>query len=257
MFNALNPWALRDNVRQSALELALLPALLDTLAVNGCDGQPVALDTDRLALMGHSMGASIGPITLAISERYGAGVFSGAGSSYLENVMWKLSPTPVRPALEALLGITGDGGRLVHGDPVMSLLQWAGEPSDPPIYGDGARDRHVLVVQGIVDTYILPPIAAATQLSLRLPLAGPDLGQDHPELAAFDTYASLNALLGLTPVALPYAPAEGPTRAVVHHVEDGIEDGHEVFFQLDAPKAQYRRFLQRWAAGEVPDIPAP
>lgn len=256
MFNALNPWALRDNVRQSALELALLPALLDTLAVNGCGGQPAALDADRLALMGHSMGATIGPITLAISKRYGAGVFSGAGSSYLENVMWKISPTPVRPALEALLGVSADGGRLVHGDPVMSLLQWAGEPSDPPIHGAATRDRHVLVVQGIVDTYILPPIAAATQLSMGLPLAGPDLGDGHPELAAFDTYASLTALLALTPVTLPYAPAAGPTRAVVHHLEDGIEDGHEVFFQLEAPKAQYRRFLQSWAAGEVPEIPS-
>jgi hypothetical protein len=35
---------------------------------------------------------------------------------------------------------------------------------------------------------------------------------------------------------------------------DGIEDGHEVIFQTDPPKHQYRCFLQSWLSG-VPKVP--
>src|SRR6185503_8194904 len=77
IFNVLNACALRDNVRQSALELALLADTLPGISfdASGCPGvgaAPFAIDAAHLALMGHSMGAWIAPLTLAVQPRYGA-----------------------------------------------------------------------------------------------------------------------------------------------------------------------------------------
>jgi len=43
--------------------------------------------------------------------------------------------------------------------------------------------------------------------------------------------------------------------ALAQHVEDGVEDGHEVMFQLDDPKEQIRCFLRSVGDG-VPSVPA-
>ena len=77
-----------------------------------------------------------------------------------------------------MLGYVDLGRSIDDHDPAVNLLQWAGESADPPVYGrqvlheDPVRARHVLMFQGIVDTYILPPIANSTSLSLGLDLAG-------------------------------------------------------------------------------------
>jgi hypothetical protein len=47
------------------------------------------------------------------------------------------------------------------------------------------------------------------------------------------------------------------TAVVTQHPSDGIEDGHEIVFQTDAPKREYRCFLAAWAAGTMPSVPTP
>ena len=47
------------------------------------------------------------------------------------------------------------------------------------------------------------------------------------------------------------------TAIVTQHPSDGIEDGHEMVFQTDPPKREYRCFLQTWAAGQTPILPLP
>jgi hypothetical protein len=253
VFNVANPAALRDNLRQSALEIALVPDVLAALSVDVADcagtAGPATFDTTALALMGHSMGATIAPLTLAVEPRYRAAVMSGAGGSFIENVVYKLSPVAVRPLAEVLLGYPSEGLTLDEHDPFLDLLQWAGEPADPPIYAP-AVGAHMLVFQGIVDTYILPPIANATNLSFRLDLAGTELDQDAPELAAFRPFAEVMPYSGAEAIALPASGnADGVTAVVVQHPEDGIEDGHEVMFQTEAPKHEYRCFLASFLEG--------
>jgi hypothetical protein len=97
--------------------------------------------------------------------------------------------------------------------------------------------------QGIVDTYILPPIANATSLSLGLSLAKPALE---------DSLSKLLSLSGGTEIDLP---ASG--NIVVQHAQDGIEDGHEIMFQRPEPKRQYRCFLESFAQGGDPRVVAP
>ncbi len=253
IFNITNPAAMRDNLRQSAAELTLVPDVLTDLDldISECEGAGGGtFDTSLLALLGHSMGATIAPLVLAADDRYTATVLSGAGGSWIHNIVYKLSPLEVRPMAEAVLGY--DEGELDSPDPALALLQWAGESADPPPFGalrePGTFDA--LVVQGIVDTYILPPMANATSLSHGLDLAGDALDADHPELAQFRPLQDVIGLADGELIDLPAAGnAEGRTAVVVQHAEDGIEDGHEVWFQTEAPKHQTRCFLESWVAG--------
>jgi hypothetical protein len=277
IFNIGNPSAIRDNVRQSAVELALAAHLVDQIAIDGSacagfssgDGK-VRIDASKLAIFGHSMGATIAPLALAIEPRFGAAILSGAGGSWIENVLHKQKPIVVKPFAELLVGYKVARRELVYGDPALGLVQWAAEAADPPVYGsrivrglgDG-KARHVLVVQGIVDHYILPPMANAMALSLGLDVGGEGLDGPAPELAAFVPTGKALPLIGRGNVALPasgnvaHGDGSRSTAVVVQHLADGIEDGHEVVFQLAEAKYQYRCFLSSWARGDVPVVPPP
>jgi hypothetical protein len=262
MFNMTNPVAMRDNVRQSALELALIPALLETLDLDtsGCPdaGGSGTFDAGSLGLIGHSMGATIAPLALAAAPELRLAVLSGAGGSWIANVVHKESPFPVRPLADSIVGYTGTGRTLDMHDPLLTLLQWGGEAADPPVYGrllgaDSEQARDLLMLQGIVDSYILPPMANALSLSLGLDLAGPARDVLDPRLDAFASWSDVAGLAEDPGVAVDL-PAVGNlpggrTGAVVQFDEDQIEDGHEVFFQLDAPKRLLRCFLATGADG--------
>jgi pimeloyl-ACP methyl ester carboxylesterase len=265
VFNYQNPIALRDNVRQSAAELALAVEVLAgvTIALDDCPGASAPdgvarFDTETLAVMGHSMGASIAPLAAAVEPRFDALLLSGAGGSFIENLLHKQKPLATKGLVEIILGTIGSGYALGEHDPMLSLVQWAGEPADVPPYALATPPRHVLMMQGIVDHYILPPIANATSLSYRLDLAGAALDAQSAELAPFTPLASLLDLTGRAAIALPASAngADGVTAVVVQQLEDGIEDGHEVVFQTEPPQRAYRCFLAGLAEG-VPVVPAP
>jgi pimeloyl-ACP methyl ester carboxylesterase len=228
--------------------------------VPGCGVEgSAALSDQGMVLVGHSMGATIAPLTAAAQPRFRAMVLSGAGGSYLHNVVYKQSPLEVRPLAEAMLNYPAYGRTLTPSDPFLSIVQWASESADPPPYAaaqaDGPDAPHVLMFQGIVDSYILPPMANAMSLSLGLDLGGEELDRIDPELEAFEPLGDLLELLGSEVLQLPVrGNRPGRTAVVVQHEEDGVEDGHEVMYQLDLPKEQYRCFLAGLAAGELPEV---
>ncbi len=271
VFNFGNLGALRDNVRQSALELVLLAHALPSIRVDASDCPGAAtdarFDTSSLAIMGHSMGASIAPLAAAFEPRFRAMLLSGAGASWTENVVHKLRPLAVRPLAEALVGYTGTGRMLRGDDPILNVLQWAGETSDAQVFNRYVIDqppegqpRHVLMMQGIVDRYIMPPIANAGSLSLGLDLGGQALDGTTMELARFTPIASLLPLAARSAISLParsnrMIQGMGVTAVLTQTREDGVEDGHEVVFQTEPPRRQYRCFLESLARG-APMVPA-
>lgn len=275
VFNVFNPRALRDNVRQSALELVLQAHILESIEIDASacsglstpDGGPARFDVSTMAAFGHSMGASIVPLSLSVEPRLRAAILSGAGSSYVENIIHKRKPIETKGFAEILIGYKSIGRELTDLDPLMSVLQWAAEPADVQAYGDSIlrepKDNavhHIMMVEGIVDRYILPPIANSTALSIGLDLAGPRLDETSEELTEFAPMASVLDLGGRSAIDLPAAgnfkhgDGAASTACVVQHLEDGIEDGHEAVFQREEPKHQYRCFLQSLAAG-APKIP--
>jgi hypothetical protein len=98
--------------------------------------------------------------------------------------------------------------------------------------------------QGIVDHCILPPIADAISLSLGLDLAGTPL--DNGTSATY-----VLAYSGRHTIPLPASSnaTPGVTAIVVQHPADGIEDGHEVVFQTEPPKHEYKCFRASLLAG--------
>jgi hypothetical protein len=281
MFNFTNPRALRDNVRQSALELLLIPDIaarieVDTTDCEGArrlDGSARArFDTTKLGIMGHSMGAFISPLTMAFEPRYRFGIWSGAGASWIENVRHKKKPLDVRSIAELLLSYPARTLR-AH-DPVLTLLQWAAEGADPAVYlgrlvrdTGGAASRHLLMIEGIIDRYNPPRIANVQALAAGLDLAGDSLDDPARLLAmdpAFDDQIALESVLpfvGRGRIDLPASanvPVENGmfvTAAVLQFDEDGIEDGHEAAFQVPAARRAYRCFLESFLRG-TPRIPA-
>jgi hypothetical protein len=145
---------------------------------------------------------------------------------------------------------------LVAHDPALNLLQWAGEGADAQVHapriGRAARPgeaRHLLMFQGVADRYIPPPVADALSLALGLDVASPALDP---------TLAGRLWLSGGAPLVLPGSGnVAGVTAVLAQHAEDGVEDGHEVMFQLEGPKRQYRCFLGTFARGLAPVVPPP
>lgn len=271
MFNVANPTALRDNVRQSALETARMFDVASALRidVSGCPGAMAAdgsttVQVSPTVLMGHSMGATIAPLALAVEPRFRGAILSGAGGSYIANVIHKLRPLAVAPLARVLVGYSGSGREFREDDPALALMQWALESSDPQVYGRHVIDepiagepRSVFVIQGITDHYILPPIANALNLSMGLDLGGPALDQSTAELRAFASLVDLLPLRSSTARPFPIAGnRRGATAVVAQLPGDALEDGHEAAFQTAEPKRLYRCFLQSIAAGR-PEIVGP
>jgi hypothetical protein len=274
VFNFKNPLALRDNIRQSALELVLQAHLLESIEIDAssCPGLatpnngPAKFDVKTMSAFGHSMGASIVPLAVAFEPRLRGAILSGAGASYIENIVYKEKPVATKGLAELLLGYAGKR-ELTEFDPVMTILQWAAEPADTQVYArsilrepDPGVDHHIMMVEGVVDHYIMPPIANSTALSLGLDLGGPELTDDSPELKPFDPLSKVLDLDGRSEISLPAAAnikrkdGSTSTAVVVQHPQDNIEDGHEAVFQDEQPKHQYRCFLQSLAKG-APAVP--
>ena len=271
IFNVFNLAALRDNVRESALELVVLTRILDSVQIDtqDCPGAPALarFDPARRVLMGHSIGATIAPLTMAVDARFQAVILSGEGGSYIENVLYKRLPLHILPVANLLLHYTNR--TVTENDPAASLVQWAVESSDPPVYTDfvirhpqyRGTPAHVLMLQGIVDDYILPDIANASSLSFGLDLAGPAIDDpSNPAIAGQTSILTVLPLSGRRQIAYPASCNVSVgggcvTGVLTQHPGDGIEDGHEVVFQIEPPKHQYRCFLQSLLTG-TPIVPA-
>ncbi len=264
MFNVTNPAGTRDNIRQTALEAVLMAGYLGELTIDAsacADASPSAsFDPGEVAIMGHSMGGWVAPIAMANSPQFKHAILSGAGGSWINNIVYKKSPLDVRPLAEAILGYVDIGRTLGDHDPAVTLLQWAGEAADPQSYGHLAMtpQRNVLMIEGIVDTYIMPPIANTTALSLRLDLAGPALDEVDERLTEFTPLGDLLGYSGANKIALPaHDNRDSHTAVVVQSAGDAIEDGHEAMFQTPGPKHQYRCFLDSLNTEPVPTVVAP
>jgi hypothetical protein len=248
-----NEWAIRDNIRQMALELAVLGG--KTLNVNPfgapgdlanctqikctysslngntnptagrqcCDvdfagnltgacnpgnpnppapvlplNTPIPLafrfDTSQLAIMGHSVGASVVPLALSAANAgipiYKRAILSGSGGSFITNALHKQEPPFAVPLTTGRHGLREmaeswvelDRGLMSEGDPALGVVQMALEPGDTPAYDWRLNplvmnsDPHtpsagyILNFQGMVDHYIQPPTSNAQTLAMGLGL---------------------------------------------------------------------------------------
>ena len=219
IFTIWNLAAMRDNIRQSAFELvmtgyALKAGLLTSqggMDIHACPTSPgitvnstntvtsAVFNTAQLALMGHSVGSTILPLALSYLDpatatpMFARAILSGAGGSYMANALYKQAPRQnvfsgsnnlaFREALEAESALRQAVNSETNA--AVNLLQWIGEPADPPTYNLAtaprlvAQQQSVLMIQGVIDHYMEPPIANAVSLSLKLGLGVADSSPAH------------------------------------------------------------------------------
>src|SRR6185369_12189557 len=111
------------------------------------------------------------------------GVLSGAGGSWIYNLVLKQTPNSAELA-RALLGYV-DGDTVDIFDPVMTLAATLWEPIEPMSHA-GGWSGSVLLFEGVLDTFYLPRMVNALAMAGRFDAAepatldenlGPDLAQ--------------------------------------------------------------------------------
>ena len=245
-FNPFNLDAFRDNIRQAASEFSVLPGAAKSLEIDIAEfcegveapGDKLIFDDDNFFFYGHSTGSSIGALVLGSEPAYRAGMLSGAGGSWIYNVVMKEEPIRMRDLVTFLLGFE-EGEVLDEFHPLMLLFQTACEASeamnfarrwiDRPVAGGAAKQ--ILLIEGLLDGYFPPRMANALAMAARLDLAGPVQDPDTPVELGWVDASTLD---------LPAGPNRGEISAhLIQFLAEGF-DGHYVNFNLSAPKYAYK-----------------
>ena len=271
-YNPTNPLSFRDNSRQSALEGLLLDELMGRLrfeptafALPPSPGfvSPavrVRFDRRRRMFFGHSQGATVGPLLLAVAKSHRGGVLSAGGGHLLLNILTRDSPLlaglTAKALVEILLGAPVDA---FH--PALHLLQMGGEPSDPLAYVDRfavhrrGRPLNVLFTHGMLDPDVPTTLTASMVVAARYPLVSPIYpNRVFPALPGYD-YQEAFSLAGLPVLAPPVTGNLARGRATGGLVLFEL-DGHFPVFDNPDAITQWTGFIDTLAHERVPTIPS-
>jgi len=263
-FNFVNLAAFRDNVRQAASEFTLLVKMARHLRIPAglvpgaeAPGGEIRYDPAQFYFWGHSTGASIGELVLAVEPGFRAGILSGAGVSWAYNLVMKQAPFELEPVFRLLTG--ADRIDVFH--PFSLVFQALCDPVEAAYYAPlwldpaargGAAPPNVLLVMGIFDRYFPPLMIDGLIAAGGLDLAGP--------LEREETLEAL-ALSGRRRLPLPargniLTPAGPVTGLAVQHRTPEDVDGHYAPFYLPGAKFQYTCFLESLARTGEAVLPA-
>jgi hypothetical protein len=254
-FNFVNLVAFRDNVRQAAAEFTLLVKMarnlrIPAVLVPGADAGAgeIRYDDSLFYFWGHSTGATIGELVLAVEPGFRAGILSGAGVSWVYNLVMKQAPFEMEPVFRLLTG----ADRIDRFHPFAQIFQslcddieaayYAPLWLDPAARGGGPLD--VLLIMGIFDKYFPPIMVDGLIAAAGVDLAGPLEREETLEALAF----SGRARLPLPASGNIETPGSGSfTGLAVQHRTPEDVDGHYAPFYLPEVKYQYTCFLESLA----------
>ena len=265
-FNFLNLVAFRDNVRQAASEFTMLPKMARHIRIpsvlcpeTDSGGRDITFDTDNFFFWGHSTGASIGDLVLAVEPSYKAGLLSGAGATWVQNLTMKEHPFPFKYLVGALLNMPTREFDDFH--PVATMFQTLCEPAEAAVFAplwidDPPGDqpsKDVLLIGGYIDGYFLPDMINGLTLAGGLDAAEPIVDPgilDYLELSGRSVVP--------TPVSENIETSDGAATGVLAQYLQPYEiDGHYVPFELNTAKYQYSCFLNSAATVGYGILPAP
>lgn len=253
-YNFANPLAARGNLYQGAADVfALVHAIknLDIPAAESPTGQRIAFDASRLAYIGHSQGATTGPLATPYEPDLRAVIWSGAGGGLVLSLLSKKSPVDI--PLAAAVGLQELNGNvpaeLSDTHPALGLIQGLFDPLDPlnhARYATSARNpdhppQHVLHVYGLGDTFTPPSTIESFARAMRLPLAAPvlkNLGSAFPVVQP-----PLRENLDLP---------GGKTTAALVQVQPVDYDGHFVLFRDTTMVRRFQLWVGSFARDGVP-----
>jgi predicted esterase len=260
-YSPLNALAFRDNSRQSAVEGLLVHQLAGRLRRVRALPTGVAsrIDPTRRLFFGHSQGATVGPLVMALAPEMRGGVLSAGGGHLLLNILTRESVLfaglTARQLVELLLGTTVDA---FH--PALHLVQMGAEPSDPLAYADRfARDRDgpplsVLFTHGLLDPDVTTPLTASMVIAAGYPLLAPTFpNRVFPAVPTY-TYQEGFELAGLGTLTPPVTGNLGGTATGGLSLFE-LGNHFPVFVDPDAI-AQWTGFMGSLAYDPLATIPA-
>lgn len=273
-YNPLNPDSLRDNPLQAATDSLVVHRLVHRLTIDpallaAADPGPgfvrttrkITFDRKRLLFMGHSQGATTGPLFLAVARNVQGGVISAGGGHLVVNILTReeefFAGLKLRELVEFLLNGPVD---LFH--PALHLLQMGSEVSDPvayaPLFAERRRGRplSLLFTHGMLDGHVTTPMTAAMVAAARYPLVEPTFPPAvFPVLPGYDYQEAFD--LALLPNLT--APVSGNLGKGKRRATGGLVlfegQGHFPVFNHAPAIAQWTGFMRSLAYDPVPTIP--
>jgi dienelactone hydrolase len=274
--------AIRDSIRQSALDLSRLTQMLrrsdlDLSALTGPGSASPKLDTTRIAYLGESFGTVVGTLFSAIEPEVHLFVLDVPGGGIIDTLLPESAEigSLAMPLIESIYGART---RLDRWNPLISMMQAVIDGGDPltfapHVFGDrfeiaGAPlpPRSVVAIEVLGDQVLSNEGTEALARGLGLDVLTPDLAPPSG-LVEIASPASANRD-GVTAVMVQYAPAtHGANWSAEHGVlrympgfpYDGTDDR---FPRLAAPitisqpiyetHAQVAEILSTYFAGAAP-----
>jgi hypothetical protein len=272
-YNPLNPDALRDNPLQAATDsltvnklvrhLTVDPALLNVAPGAGfaVTTRSIRFDRKRVMYVGHSQGATTGPLFLGVAHHVQGGVISAGGGHLLVNILTReaefYAGLKLRDLVALLLGGPVD---LFH--PALHLLQMGSEVSDPVSFAPEFAKRRegrplsLLFTHGTDDPEVTTPMNTAMVVAAGYPLVAPTFPSiTFPELPGYDYHEAFD-LAGLPTLTPPVRAnlVQGKLDATGGlTIYDG--QGHFPFFNFAPAIAQWTEFMRTLAYEAPATIP--
>ncbi len=253
-FNVANPAAARGNAVQSAADYFSLTLFAETFS--GPLGS-ATVDFGPLAFVGHSQGATFGPLFASLEPSIGAVVLSGAGASVSNSLLTKTSPVNIPGAIKTVF--REDAG---ESHPLMAILQAYFDPIDPANYAkllsrqppvEVTTPHPLLVTMGVGDTYTPNRTTRILADILEIPVVSPLLANGGGQ--PFAGYPEGRVVPG--PVSgNVQVNGVATTQGLIMATPDAY-DGHFVLFRDAAMRGQVSRFLATAFSGAPAEIPAP
>jgi pimeloyl-ACP methyl ester carboxylesterase len=187
----MNFSAIRDSIRQSALDIARVSSLIQTnpdlSALAGPYGETPRLDPTRVAYLGESFGTIVGTAVAAIEPDIALYVLNGPGGGLVDYILPN-SPSIATLALPFAEHIYRTTGRLDRFHPLVSLLQTVFDGADSLTFArrvlrDRARianevlgQRHVVCLQVMHDEAMPNVATEALARGFGMHVLQPNLG---------------------------------------------------------------------------------
>jgi hypothetical protein len=229
-YNPLNPDSLRDNPLQAATDSLVVDRLVRKLRVPvdavtippgpgfALPTKPIRFDRSRVGFMGHSQGATTGPLFLGVARNVRGGVISAGGGHLLVNILTREAEFFAGLKLRDLVAIfLGGPVDLFH--PALHLLQMGSDVSDPasfaPLFKDERHGRplSLLFTHGTADGFVTTPMVTAMVVAGRYPLVSPTFPPISFPLLPGYSYQEAFDLADLPTLATPVSGNLGTPRS--------------------------------------------
>lgn len=272
-YNFLNPRAARDNVAQGSADLfgvvQWIVASGGLTTAQSPTGDAVPFDASRIAMMGHSQGATHTAIMVSHEPNVRTVVLSGVGGHLTSSLLTKTSPVDIAAIIPFGLQDPDSSFNLAGGlfNPALAIIQSVFDSVDPINYARHLRrdvlastpgGQNVFVTYGVADTFSPEKTQLAYLVAGQLPFVTPLLSEpssipdfDGTQVALLSPPVSGNANFGDGPRTVATRQYSAQTTD-----PDGKPlDGHFVATRPgEDGRADVLRFLQQAMAGQTPTI---